>query len=264
MTYKHWLIIVPSNLEADFYFDYLTDSLDLSFSFKCQTGKLGSQRVTIAQTGLGKLNAGLATYQILEAKPQIDLVISTGIGGINPQTAQTGDIILAKTVQDSDFGYLFDHGSRAKLNLIIPNLQITLSTKLNQLVKKGSKTYSFTTLPSELLEYNLKYGHEGQRNCLKHSNCLSGDIFIHGINASAWYKNLKVNYGLLDMESYAVCKVAQIFQRESLIIKGACNFDKPWATSIKDTISQKLGMQNASWVAAETFRFIHSLKLKDC
>ena len=264
MDYQHCLIIAPSALEADFYFAHLQQAQTLNFDFKCQSGLLNNKQVTVAQTGLGKLNAGLATYQILQANLQFDLVISTGIGGINSQQGQAGDLVLADLVQDSDFGYLFDGGIRAKLNIEIPGLQIPLNPQLNEQVEKFSETYDFVDLPAEIVEYNAKYGKKRPKNCLQISPCLSGDVFGHGSDSVNWYQQLQPDYGLLDMESYAVCKVAQIYQIPSLILKGACNFDQPWPGLTRGAESQKGGLQHAEWVAAQTFNFIYSLSLEDC
>jgi adenosylhomocysteine nucleosidase len=73
------------------------------------SGRLCGQRVVIAWTGIGKVNAAMSATLVLEHfKPR--RVIFTGIAGaVNPQL-RAGDIVIAQKVAHHDMGTLWPDG----------------------------------------------------------------------------------------------------------------------------------------------------------
>lgn len=66
------------------------------------TGRLGSQRVVVAETGIGKTNAAMTTAFVL-AHFRPERVLFTGIaGGVNPDL-QPGDIVIARQTGYHDY-----------------------------------------------------------------------------------------------------------------------------------------------------------------
>lgn len=66
------------------------------------TGRIGKQRVVIAETGIGKVNAAMTTALMLDHfRPR--RVLFTGIaGGVNPDL-QPGDIVIARQTAHHDY-----------------------------------------------------------------------------------------------------------------------------------------------------------------
>ena len=76
---------------------------------KFVSGKLNGQKVVIAWTGIGKVNAAMTTTLAIEHfKP--DKVIFTGIaGGVNPKL-EPGDIVIAEKTAQHDSGIFWPEG----------------------------------------------------------------------------------------------------------------------------------------------------------
>lgn len=80
----------------------LTDSHEEDFhGLTAEVGKIGENEVVLARCGIGKVNAAINTYKIIEGF-QPDLVINSGVAGGASMATEIGDLLVADYVAYHD------------------------------------------------------------------------------------------------------------------------------------------------------------------
>ncbi len=80
----------------------ILDSIYKIAGLKFYLGKIDSKQVVIVRSGIGKVNASIAT-QILINDFSVNEIINTGVAGGLNKDLQIGDIIIAKSLRYNDF-----------------------------------------------------------------------------------------------------------------------------------------------------------------
>ena len=124
------------------------------------TGTLSGKKITIVQSGIGKVNAAIAT-QILINKYKVEKIIFTGLAGATEKNIAIGDYVLAQSLVQHDFD--LSHFGREKG--FVPGIGKFINTDkdLNSLIEKV------------ILELDIKQKSFGK---LHKGIIASGDAFI--------------------------------------------------------------------------------------
>ena len=177
------------------------------------TGTLNEQKVVIARTGVGKVNAAMTATLIIEHfRP--NQVIFTGVaGGLNPDL-QIGDIVIAEKTAQHDLGRL-------------ESAEIENMGAKNPL--NGQRNPVFFPADSELLqiaetalagiELTPFQGDQGQRypQIIK-GTVVTGDVFVASeIKKAALHKNLGAD--AVEMEGAAVAQICWQHSVPCLVIR---------------------------------------------
>ncbi len=115
------------------------------------TGRIGTNRVVVAETGIGKANAAMTTAFVL-AYFRPSRVLFTGIaGGVNPDL-QPGDIVLGREVAHHDYGSVTMNlqptkQTRNSITKADNPLYFKADSSLLQRAERLSKTISFEPIP---------------------------------------------------------------------------------------------------------------------
>lgn len=114
------------------------------------TGKLNGERIILARTGIGKVNAAVTTALLLEHfRPRE--VLFTGIaGGINPLLAP-GDLVIGTRLAHHDYGTLTEkgiqlRGTRNPFTLELNPVYFSSDSALVQLAQRVSNGLTFESL----------------------------------------------------------------------------------------------------------------------
>lgn len=109
------MILAATERELKAIITYVTEFKPVEKNFLCQggllyEGRLANIQVQLAVTGIGKSNASMITFQLLE-DAEIQLVIQTGCSGAFPQAGiQIGDVVIANREIFADEGVLTQEG----------------------------------------------------------------------------------------------------------------------------------------------------------
>ncbi|MCK5781058.1 MAG: 5'-methylthioadenosine/adenosylhomocysteine nucleosidase [Flavobacteriales bacterium] len=158
-------------------------------------GKIGSENTIIVKSGIGKVNAAMAT-QLLIDQFDITSLINTGIaGGIN-DTLNIADIVIAKSLRYHDFdvssfGYKLGQIPRMDTSIFYSDRMM-----MAKILKNGRE-----------LHYRIGYG-----------NISSGDIFINDFDKKNRIKNI-FNSDAVEMESTAIAHVCYLNNIPFVIVR---------------------------------------------
>jgi adenosylhomocysteine nucleosidase len=169
------------------------------------SGNLSGNRVVIAYTGIGKVNAAMTTTLLIEHfKPE--KVIFTGIAGAVNQKLQPGDIVIAERTAHHDMGTLwpeglFHKGVKNRLNGWENPVFFDGDVQLLKLAERAAQQVEFRSI--RIIS--------GQRKpkVIK-GVVVTGDAFIASAEKSAELRK-KLNADAVEMEGAAVAQLC--FQR---------------------------------------------------
>lgn len=170
------------------------ESFDIA-QFTFFQGRLGSQKVVLVESGIGKVNAALSVA-LLVHHFEVDFVINTGSAGAADPGLKVGDIVIARSIVHHDVdvtGFGYKKGQMAGMpEEYFPHLEaITLAKKVCRLLG---------------IEPVL-----GQ--------IASGDQFV---NDAAHVKNIRRDFPTVravEMESAAIAQAAYVLEVPCLIIR---------------------------------------------
>jgi len=169
------------------------------------SGNLSGNRVVIAYTGIGKVNAAMTTTLLIEHfKPE--KVIFTGIAGAVNQKLQPGDIVIAKRTAHHDMGTLwpeglFHKGVKNRLNGWENPVFFDGDEQLLKIAERAAQQVEFRSI-------RIISG-QGKPNVIK-GVVVTGDAFIASVEKSAELRK-KLNADAVEMEGAAVAQLC--FQR---------------------------------------------------
>ncbi|MBD2701996.1 5'-methylthioadenosine/adenosylhomocysteine nucleosidase [Spirosoma sp. BT702] len=183
-------------------------------TFTC--GRLGKQRVVLAETGIGKVNAAMTTTLLLSRfRPQ--KVLFTGIaGGTNPDL-QPGDIVIARQTAHHDYGSITDKNTptRQTRNAITKEFNpvfFPADSTLLHLAETVVSNVSFEGIP-------LASGGVSNRPVkVTTGTVVTGDVFVA---SPTKVSSLRADFGAdaTEMEGAAVAQVCYQIQVPHLIIR---------------------------------------------
>ena len=201
-------------LEEEFYLlrDNILDPVQDKYAgILFVSGLLADVPVVVAKSGVGKVNAALAT-QIMIDRFDVDRLVLLGVGGVISSNLRIGDVVISKDVRYHDvdaIGLGFALGE-------IPFLGINIFNANQVLVAKAQQA-SILALAKMRDKYCAIGGPDNQPKAVI-GRVITGDQFISGAGKK---KQLIETFSgdCVDMEGAAVAQTAYLNNREFVIIR---------------------------------------------
>ncbi len=215
------------------------------------TGRIGKQRVVVAETGIGKVNAAMTTALMLDHfRPR--RVLFTGIaGGTNPDL-QPGDIVIAQRTAHHDYGSITDKNTptRQTRNAITKQFNpayFPADSILLLLAERVVKTVSLEGIPLE------SGGVSNRPVRVVTGTVVTGDVFVASPEKG---KSLRADFGAdaTEMEGAAIAQVCYQLQVPCLIIRSLSDradaeahiaYDKFYPTAARNSAKVVIALVNA-------------------
>ena len=215
------------------------------------TGRIGKQRVVVAETGIGKVNAAMTTALMLDHfRPR--RVLFTGIaGGTNPDL-QPGDIVIAQRTAHHDYGSITDKNTptRQTRNAITKEFNpayFPADSILLQLAERVVKTVALEGIPLE------SGGVSNRPVKVMTGTVVTGDVFVASPEKG---KSLRADFGAdaTEMEGAAIAQVCYQLQVPCLIIRSLSDradaeahiaYDKFYPTAARNLAKVVIALVNA-------------------
>ncbi len=175
------------------------------------TGRIGKNRVVVAETGIGKANAAMTTAFVL-AHFRPERVLFTGIaGGVNPDL-QPGDIVLGRQVAHHDYGWVTmdqqpSKQTRNGLNKTDNPLYFPADSVLLAKATALAKTIPFESIPSTSRPPSVVVG-----------TIVTGDVFVSSEEKVTQLRR-EFNAEATEMEGASVAQVCYQEQVPCLVIR---------------------------------------------
>lgn len=215
------------------------------------TGRIGKQRVVVAETGIGKVNAAMTTALMLDHfRPE--RVLFTGIaGGTNPEL-QPGDIVIAQRTAHHDYSSITDKNTptRQTRNAITKQFNpayFPADSILLHLAERVVKTVSLEGIPLE------SGGVSNRPVKVMTGTIVTGDVFVASPEKG---KSLRADFGAdaTEMEGAAIAQVCYQLQVPCLIIRSLSDradaeahiaYDKFYPTAARNSAKVVIALVNA-------------------
>ncbi|WP_020606628.1 5'-methylthioadenosine/adenosylhomocysteine nucleosidase [Spirosoma spitsbergense] len=215
------------------------------------TGRIGKQRVVVAETGIGKVNAAMTTALMLDHfRPR--RVLFTGIaGGTNPEL-QPGDIVIAQRTAHHDYGSITDKNTptRQTRNAITKQFNpayFPADSVLLHLAERVVKTVSLEGIPLE------SGGVSNRPVKVVTGTVVTGDVFVASPEKG---KSLRADFwaDATEMEGAAIAQVCYQLQIPCLIIRSLSDradaeahiaYDKFYPTAARNSAKVVIALVNA-------------------
>ncbi|MGM7556921.1 5'-methylthioadenosine/adenosylhomocysteine nucleosidase [Aerococcus christensenii] len=199
------------------------------------TGTYAGHDLIIAQSGIGKVNAAMATTLVCELGP--DLVINSGSAGALHPDLNVGDVVLGTET------LYHDVDTRAVGNALGQMDGMPLSYLCD--------AYYLAAFKSVLQEKKAYQGvYQGQ--------VVSGDSFISGEERQSWIQKHFDRALCTEMESTAIGQVAYQFHIPFLIVRAISDRADHQAAVSFETFIQEVGVKSAQ----TTLAFVEQVKEK--
>ncbi len=180
------------------------------------TGRIGKQRVVVAETGIGKVNAAMTTALLLNHfRPR--RVLFTGIaGGLNPDL-QPGDIVIAGQTMHHDYSSITAQNTptRQTRNGITQQLNPVYFPADSVLLRLAETVVRQVPLEGIPLASG---GVSGRPVKVMTGTVVTGDVFVASVDKG---KSLRADFGAdaTEMEGAAVAQVCYQIQVPHLVIR---------------------------------------------
>ena len=180
------------------------------------TGHIGKQRVVVAETGIGKVNAAMTTALMLDHFRPTRILFTGIAGGTNPDL-QPGDIVIASRTAHHDYGSITDKNTPTKQtrNAITKEFNpvyFLADSALLHLAENVVKSVTLEGIP-------LASGGVSDRPVkVMTGTVVTGDVFVASSDKG---KSLRADFGAdaTEMEGAAVAQVCYQIQVPHLIIR---------------------------------------------
>ncbi|KAA6437035.1 5'-methylthioadenosine/adenosylhomocysteine nucleosidase [Dyadobacter flavalbus] len=176
-------------------------------------GTLNGKSVVLAQTGIGKVNAAIATTLMLEHFKPREIVFSGIAGGIDPALFP-GDIVIGTQVTYHDYGAIEDRGmqytpTRNPFSMEANPVVFSCDSVLVQKAVAVSQSLTFTKIKRE----NGSFA-----PAVKKGVIVTGDVFVSSVIATQRLRK-DLNAAATEMEGAAIAQTC--FQQHTpfLIIR---------------------------------------------
>ena len=195
-------------------------------SFTFYTGELQGKRVTLVQSGIGKVNATLSVALLVE-RFNVDVVVNTGSAGGLGTGLHVGDVVIADDLLHHDvdvtaFGYQIGQ---------MAGMPATYATDKN-LADLAESVYVAKGLPV-------------QRGLI-----VSGDVFVHSPTQIAQIKQSFPTALACEMESAAIAQAAYVLGVPCLVIRAISDSADDEAAVSFDEFIVLAGQKSAEMVLA--------------
>lgn len=176
-------------------------------------GKLRGQHVVVAFTGIGKVNASVATVLLLEHFHPRAILFSGIAGAINP-ALNPGDIVIGTKIAHHDYGVLTPEGTtrrptRDPSTMAENAIYFSSDSVLIRTARQVAKSVSLEKVNST----------NGPRApIISEGVIVTGDVFVAS-NAATQELRQKMNAEATEMEGAAVAQVSHQQQVPFLIIR---------------------------------------------
>ena len=173
------------------------------------TGKLKNKEVVLLKAGIGKVNAAYSTA-ILTTHFKLKALIFTGVaGGLHPDI-QPGDIVIADSLVQYDFGQLQDNDF-----ITWPTRNLIKNTKNPLLLSVDSTLLHTSKIVSNTIQ--LK-SFKGRVPKFYVGTIATGDTFVSdAMKAKALYSNF--NALATEMEGAAVAQICTMLELPYIVIR---------------------------------------------
>ena len=178
----------------------LKDSMDIDTminkaGLKFYKGTLGNQKVVLVRSGVGKVNAAMATQFMID-NFSVSSIINTGIAGGVSEGIEVGDVIIAKSVRYNDFDVTKFGYRLGQVPFMDTSIFYSDRIMMSKMLKK-----------SRALGLKSKYG-----------NISSGDRFIADADLR---KEVLINFKSdgVEMESAAIAHVCYLNKVAFVIVR---------------------------------------------
>ncbi|MFN4147726.1 MAG: 5'-methylthioadenosine/adenosylhomocysteine nucleosidase [Runella sp.] len=173
------------------------------------TGQLKGQKVIVALTGIGKVNAAMTTTLLLQRFRPARLIFTGIAGGVNPDL-QPGDIVIGQKVAHHDFGMLMSD-------------KFLTSVTLNPINKKANPMYFLadTTLLSLARQSAAQLSLaplNGRTPTITVGTIATGDVFVASDEKVKWLRET-LQADATEMEGAAVAQVCFQQQVPHIVIR---------------------------------------------
>ncbi|MBN2285390.1 MAG: 5'-methylthioadenosine/adenosylhomocysteine nucleosidase [Tissierellales bacterium] len=153
-----------------------------------------NKKIYFMKSGIGKVNAAIAT-QVLIEQYHSDVIVNTGIAGSLDKEVLLGDVVISTETQQYDFdvtAFGYEEG-------VIPRMESSVFPSSYQMIEVLKKI--------RLNEHTIHFG-----------KILSGDRFV---DSESLKKKLQIQFNGLcvDMESASVGQVCYLFQKPYVAIR---------------------------------------------
>lgn len=215
------------------------------------TGRIGKQRVVVAETGIGKVNAAMTTALMLDHfRPR--RVLFTGIaGGTNPEL-QPGDIVIACQTAYHDYNSITDRNTptRQTRNAITKQFNPVYFPADSILLRLAGNVVKQVALEGIPLASG---GISNRPVKVITGTVVTGDVFVASADK---VKSLRADFGAdaTEMEGAAVAQVCYQIQVPHLIIRSLSDradaeahiaYDTFYPTAARNSAKVVLALVNA-------------------
>jgi len=227
-------IIAAMEQEVETLVKHLTNKHEkLIANQKFYEGVINKKEVALVQSGIGKVNASIATTLLIELF-EVDIVINTGSAGGIGTGLSVGDLVVSSELAYNDadarvFGYTYGQ---------IPQMPETYITDKNLIDQ-------FTRLASKL-NWNV---HQGM--------IVTGDSFISSENQINHIKEFFPKALVTEMEGAAVAQTCYQFNVPYIVVRALSDTADEEANVSFDQFIDIAGKQSANLV----LHFLDSLNL---
>jgi len=215
------------------------------------TGRLNGQKVVIAWTGIGKVNAAMTTTLLIEHfKP--NHIIFTGIAGaVNPQL-RPGDIVIAEKTAHHDMGTVWPEG------LFVKGVKNRLDGVENPVFFPADETLvRCARRAADIIDMQRVETAAGQRiPKIITGVIVTGDSFIASTEKCAELRK-KLEADAVEMEGAAVAQVCYQRQIDHLIIRSISDSADEGAVMDKQMF-YILAAKNSSDLVAEMIGLLNT------
>jgi adenosylhomocysteine nucleosidase len=181
-----------------------------------QSGSAGGRDVILAESGIGMTNAAMTTQRLIDQyHPAV--VIFTGIAGAVDSAVQIGDIVIASSWVQHDFGYIGADGYTVS-GIRVFDLRQDSVTKMSQFPVDSALLETARAAAADQLELDSV----GQRQPAITVGGVgaSGNTFIDNREKRDWLANT-LNAKIVDMESAAVMHVCVANGVRAIVMRSA-------------------------------------------